>query len=100
MARATAPGSGDGGFDGEGGDEYLFLEATLEHNGFYGTVGMFDEDADGEYIELGYGTEVGGFDVGIAAIYSSEELSDQLDDDGDATESEALIFTIGKTFDL
>ncbi|MFT4614630.1 MAG: hypothetical protein ACI9NT_001781 [Bacteroidia bacterium] len=91
---------GDGGYDGVGGDEYDFLEVTVEHNGFYGTVGAFGQDADGEYLELGYGTEVAGFDIGIAAIYSSDELSDQSDNDGDATESEAIIFTIGKSFDL
>jgi uncharacterized protein (TIGR02001 family) len=91
-------GEYDGGY--EDGDDYDFLEVTVEHNGFYGTVGTFGQDADGDYIELGYGTEIGGFDVGVAAIYSSDELSDQLDNDGDDTESEALVFTIGKTFDL
>ena len=49
-------------------------------------------------------------DLGVAIIYSSEELSDQCDstilpfftDCGvpgtKATESEAIVFTIGKTF--
>ena len=91
---------GDGGFDGDGGDEYDFLEVTLEHNGFYGKYGTFGKDSDGDYFEVGYGTEVGGFDVGIAGIYSSDELSDQTDSRGNPTESEALIFTIGKSFDL
>ena len=91
---------GDGGFDGEGGDEYDFLEVTLEHNGFYGKYGAFGKDADGDYFEVGYGTEVGGFDLGIAAIFSSDELSDQEDSSGNPTESEALVFTIGKSFDL
>lgn len=91
---------GDGGFDGEGGDEYDFIEVTLEHNGFYGTIGAFGQDADGEYLELGYGMEIGGFDVGVAGIFSSEELSDQTDSDGDATESEAIVFTLSKSFDF
>ncbi|MDX1735219.1 MAG: TorF family putative porin [Halioglobus sp.] len=90
----------DDGFDGEGGDEYDFIDVTLSHNGFYGTVGIFGQDADGEYLEIGYGTEIGGFDVGVAAIFSSDELSDQADDDGDATESEAFVFTLSKSFDL
>lgn len=90
-----------GEWDGFGdAQDYDFLEVTLEHNGFYGTYGTFGDDFDGDYIELGYGTEIGGFDVGIAAILSSDELSDQTDSDGDATESEALVFTIGKSFDL
>ncbi len=93
-----------GEWDGFGeSEDYDFIEVTVEHNGFYGTYGEFGDDFDGDYIELGYGTEVGGFDLGIAAIFSSDELSDQTDngeDDGDATESEALIFSISKTFDL
>ena len=74
--------------------DYDFLEVTVEHNGFYATYGEFGDDFEGDYVELGYGAEVGGFDLGVAAIFSSEELSDQ---DG---ESEALVFTLGKTFDL
>ena len=82
----------DDGFDGKGGDEYDFLDITLEYEGFYGTYGTFGQDADGSYFEAGYGTEIGGFDVGIAAIYSDDDLIG--DDDT------ALVFTLGKTFDL
>jgi len=83
-----------GEWDGDGGQDYDFFEITAEHNGFYGKYGTFGKDFDGDYFEVGYGTEVGGFDLGIAGIFSSKELSDQ---DGS---SEALIFTIGKSFDL
>jgi len=92
--RFISVGYSVGEWDGDGGQDYDFLEVTLEHNGFYGTYGTFGDEFDGEYFQLGYGTEVGGFDVGVAAIFSSKELSDQ---DG---ESEALVFTIGKSFDL
>ena len=80
--------------------DYDFIKLTVEQNGFYASYGSFGDDADGDYFEFGYGTEVGGFDLGIAAIFSSDELSDQIDADGDANESEALVFTLGKTFDL
>lgn len=83
-----------GEWDGDGGQDYDFLQVTAEHNGFYGTYGTFGKDFDGDYFEVGYGTEVGGFDVGLAGVFSSKELSDQ---DGS---SEALIFSIGKSFDL
>ena len=85
---------GRGGFDGKGGDEYDFLEITAEYEGFYGKYGTFGQDADGDYFEVGYGTTVAGIDLGIAGIFNSKELSDQ---DGSG---EALVFTIGKTFDL
>lgn len=74
--------------------DYDFFALTLEKNGFYGKYASFGDEADGDYIELGYGTEVGGFDLGIAAIINDEDLGEGGDDD------EALVLTIGKTFDL
>ncbi|MEQ8693306.1 MAG: TorF family putative porin [Pseudomonadales bacterium] len=89
-----------GEWDGFGMEaDYDFLAATVAlENGFYGTYGTFGDDFDGDYVELGWGTTISEIDFGIAVILSSDELSDQLDSDGDATESEALVFTIGKTF--
>ena len=89
-----------GEWDGFGADaDYDFLAITGDFGkGFYGTYGTFGDDFDGDYVELGWGTTVSEIDIGIAVILSSDELSDQLDSDGDATESEAIVFTIGKTF--
>jgi len=83
-----------GEWDGFGAPmDYDFLAGTVAlESGFYGTVGTFGDDFDGEYFEVGYGTTIAELDVGVALIYSSEELSDQAD------ESEAIVFTIGKTF--
>lgn len=89
-----------GEWDGFGDDaDYYFLAGTFEfENGIYATYGTFGDDFDGEYLELGWGTTVSDIDLGVAVILSSDELSDQLDSDLEATESEALVFTIGKTF--
>ncbi|ARN74134.1 TorF family putative porin [Oceanicoccus sagamiensis] len=90
-----------GEWDGFGeSEDYDFIEVTVEHNGFYATYGEFGDDFDGDYIEVGYGAEVGGFDLGVAGIFSSDELSDQEDSKGEPTESEAIVFTLSKTFDL
>ena len=86
-------------FDGPTQD-YDFTEITFEHEGFYAKYGTFGDDFDGDYVEVGYGMEVGGFDLGFAAVLSSDELSDETDSDGEPEESEAIIFTIGKSFDL
>ena len=83
-----------GDYDNETSDDYDFLSATLEYEGFYAKYGTWGRDFDGDYVEAGYGTEVGGFDVGIAAVYSDSDLAP-----GDSSET-ALVFTIGKTFDL
>lgn len=89
-----------GEYDGFGQEaDYDFLAGTVAlDNGLYGTYGTFGDDFDGDYIELGWGTTISEIDFGIALILSSDEISDQLDSDGDATESEAVVFTIGKTF--
>lgn len=86
-------------FDGDTVD-YDFLEVSVEHNGFHLTYGEFGDDTDGSYFELGYGAEVGGFDLGITAIFSDDDLSDQADSNGEADDSQALIFSLGKSFDL
>lgn len=73
--------------------DYDFLSVTLEHEGFYGTYGTFGQDFDGDYIEVGYGTEVSGVELGVALIVNSEEL-DLETGEGDET----LVFSIGKSF--
>ena len=73
-------------------NDYAFYSLTLEKNGFYGVYGRFDQDFDGAYFEAGYGTVIADFDVTFSAIFSDENLV------GEPTE--ALVFTIGKSFDL
>ena len=96
LSLDIAIGEYDGDFDPDtAGDQdaYTYIALTLENNGFYGTLATFSQDADGEYLELGYGTTVAEFDVGIALILANEDLLGGEDD-------ESLVFTIGKTFDL
>ncbi|MDX2370931.1 MAG: TorF family putative porin [Colwellia sp.] len=82
-----------GEWEVEGGadQDYDFLSATVEHEGFYATYGTWGDDFDGDYIELGYGTEVSGFDVGVAVVANSKELAG-----GESDEN--LVFSIGKSF--
>jgi len=79
-------------FDGPTQD-YVYYALTLAaESGFYATFAGFSQDAEGEYIELGYGTTVSDIDLGVHLILANDDLV------GDADES--LIFTIGKSFDL
>jgi uncharacterized protein (TIGR02001 family) len=78
-------------FDGPTLD-YTYYAVTFEKSGFYGKVGGFAQDFEGEYLEVGYGTTVAEIDLGVTAIFSNEDLVGESD--------EALIFTVGKSFDL
>ena len=81
-------------------NEYAFIGLTYERNGLYATYGTFDEAFEGDYLEFGYGTSLKDFDLNIALILGSEELSDQADGTGAAREGQALVFTITKNFEL
>ena len=78
-------------FDGPTLD-YTFYSLTVEKNGFYGKVGGFAQDFEGEYFEAGYTATVAEVDLGLVFIYSNEDLVGESD--------EAIIFTVGKSFDL
>jgi uncharacterized protein (TIGR02001 family) len=83
----TQDGDGDLGITEA---DYTFTGITLEHNGFSGTFGTWGDEFEGEYVELTYGTEIGGFDVGVGVIFSGSDLDDD----------EAMYFSISKAFDL
>lgn len=103
---------GEAGFFGADVD-YNFVAGTLSfENGIYATYGYWDIDAgvddagdavgdisDG-YFEIGYGTTLtdAEIDVGVALIFSGDEISDEVDSDGNADESTAIVFSIGKSF--
>lgn len=83
---------------GEPTEQYQFYSVTAEYNGFYGKVGMFADDFDGNYYEAGYGgtltvQETDWFDYAFAVIYSDSTL---LGGDSDTN----FVFTLSKTFDL
>jgi uncharacterized protein (TIGR02001 family) len=78
-------------FDGPTVD-YTYYSLTAEKNGFYGKYAGFSQDAEGEYLELGYGTTVSEIDLGVSLIFSNADLVGEDD--------EAIVFTIGKAFDL
>ena len=80
-------------FDGPTLD-YTYYALTLEKDGFYGKYATFSQDADGDYFELGYGTTVAEIDLGVTLLFNDKNLS------GDGSSDEALIFSIGKSFDL
>ena len=74
--------------------DYDFISVSIEaESGLYATLGSWGQDFEGEYIELGYGTSVGGFDIGVALISNSEEL-----DVESGKGEESLVLSIGASF--
>lgn len=77
--------------------DYTFAAVTAEHNGFSITFASFGDDFDGSYTELAYGTEVGGFDLGVSILNNDEDLDSKTTAaDGETT----MVFSLGKSFEL
>ncbi len=56
--------------------DYTFASATLENEGFHGTVGNFSQDFKGTYVDVGYGFSVADeIDVSVSWIYSDKDLA-------------------------
>jgi uncharacterized protein (TIGR02001 family) len=81
-------------------DDYSFAAITLSYRNFYSQYGSFGDEFDGDYLELGFTNQTENFEYTVTLILSSDELSDQLDRNGSPTESEALLFSLSKSFDL
>ena len=73
---------------------YTYYALTLEKNGFYGKYAGFSQDFTGNYFEAGYATTVAEIDFGVTLLINDKDLS------SDGETGEALIFTVGKSFDL
>ena len=80
-------------FDGPTQD-YQFFSLSAEYEGFFGTIGSFGDDFNGDYLEVGYGKTISEIDFAISLIIANDDLVGPADDDG------SLVFSISKSFDL
>jgi hypothetical protein len=74
--------------------DYTHYALTIEKDGFLAVLGGFEQDFGGQYIQFGYSTTLADFEFGATLLFNSKELS------GDTTGDQALIFSIGKSFEL
>jgi len=85
-----------GKWDGVVGNEaategnYTILTLAYTAGSFTGTIGIYGDEAEGEYFDLSYGTEIGGFDIGVGLLVSGSDLNDD----------ESLYFSFSKGIDL
>ena len=69
--------------------DYVFFGLTAEHEGFYGTYGVFGNDFSASEL-----------DFTISWILSDSDLSGLVDGDNMPTPGLILVFGVGKTFNL
>jgi len=84
-------------FDGPTQD-YQFYSLTAAHNGFYGIIGLFEDEFDGAYYQAGYGntltvSETDLFDYDFSVLYSDSTLLG-----GDSEWN--VVLSLSKSFDL
>ena len=72
--------------------DYTFWSLKVEHKGFYGVFGSFQDSLSGDYVQLGYDFSLAELDFGFSLLLTDENAVGQ--------EEQALLFSIGKTFDL
>jgi uncharacterized protein (TIGR02001 family) len=73
---------------------YTHYSLGVEKNGFFGKYAAFSQDFAGTYFEAGYSATVADIDLGITLLSNDEDLN------SDGKSDLALIFTVGKSFDL
>jgi uncharacterized protein (TIGR02001 family) len=85
-------------FDGPTLD-YTYIAPRVDYKGFYGLVGIFSQDFDTTYYELGYGNQFEpiGLDYKVSLIYTDDTaILDGVDGDSETS----LVFSISKSFGL
>ena len=85
-----------GKWDGVVGNEdategnYTILSVAYTVGAFTGTIGVYGDEAEGEYFDLVYETTIGEFDIGVGLLVSGSDLNDD----------ESLYFSFSKAIDL
>ncbi len=68
----------------ENNPDYEVYELKAERNGFYALIGIWSNDAEGEWAELGYGWNWKDIDLGVKYIYTNDSATfDTTDDSND-----------------
>lgn len=82
--------------------DYTFVAPRVDYRGFYGLVGVFGHDLDGEYYEAGYGStlEAIGVDWTVSFVHGTDDLLGDTDGDGKSDDDNSLVLGVKKTFAL
>jgi uncharacterized protein (TIGR02001 family) len=87
-----------GQYDSNPQQDFSYFAVTLEQDGFYGMLGAWGADFDGDYIKAGYRAEYLGLDFDAYYNYSNSDLIEFF---GAGTGSDtSIVLTVSKSFSL
>jgi len=81
-------------------EDYTFMAVTYEYDIVTATYGVWGDDFEGAYLEVGIAKEFSGIDFGVSIINGDAEENPSAGSQNFASDGTAMVFTIGKTFDL
>ncbi|WP_196138435.1 hypothetical protein [Aliikangiella sp. G2MR2-5] len=81
-------------------DEYSFYSINYTPGNFLLSYGVFGNEYEGDYLEVGYNFVFQTFDLNFSVVVSSEELSDDMYFPEDAETKTHLVLSIYKNFDV
>lgn len=74
--------------------DYTFVSLSFAaDNGWYGALGSFSQDFQGEYLEIGYGTKLEEWDVTASVVVANSDLVG-------AGGDETLVLSVGRGFEF
>jgi uncharacterized protein (TIGR02001 family) len=86
--------------NGAADQDYTFIGLSAEAGDVSFTYGLWGDDFEGAYQELGYSKTVSEIDLGVSIVHGDAEDSPSAGAVNIASDGTALVFSIGKTFDL
>jgi len=81
-------------------EDYTFIALSYEFDILTATYGVWGGDLEGAYFELALAKEFSGIDFGASLINGDAEETPSTGARNFATDGTALVFSIGKSFDL
>ena len=81
-------------------EDYTFMALSYEYDIVTATYGVWGDDFEGAYLEVGIAKEFSGIDFGVSIINGDAEENPSAGSQNFASDGTAMVFTIGKTFDL
>lgn len=80
--------------------DYTFMALSYEYDIVTATYGVWGDDFEGAYLEVGIAKEFSGIDFGVSIINGDAEENPSAGSVNFASDGTAMVFTIGKSFDL